>query len=162
MKNACYVLVLLLIFVISCKRNTVTLVSNNNNNLSKYVFHYRPDGITETKMTYYEGKTYTNTTFYPKRTDGYYQDVSSVTNANEQDYKKFLTLNNTRYSYDNPFIASRDITNYVEIKEIETNKYRYKKTRGFYIIEIYYDQDYKIFRVVEKKDNDSVIYAYKK
>ncbi len=158
MKNAYYVFFLLLIFVNSCKRNTVTLVSNNNN-LSKYVFDYSPEGITETKMTYYGGKKYANTTFYPKKTDGYYQDVSSVTN--EQDYKKFLILNNTRYSYDNPFIGSRDITNYVEIKEIETNKYRYKKSRGFYFIEIYYDQNYKIYRVVEKKDNDSVIYVSK-
>ncbi|MBO4234717.1 hypothetical protein FO675_10520 [Riemerella anatipestifer] len=158
MKQIIFISLTMILF--SCKEKTVTLISHDDTSV-KYVFKYTTDGIMESKVTNYQGKIYVNKTYYHWRGDGYYEYIDNLNKDTLQNFKKVLSLNDVEYTYENPFIASLDIVNKVSIDRVGVNQYRYKRERGTsYRQEIFFDKNYKIYKLVERVNKDSVVWLY--
>lgn len=148
----------LLFLLLSCNKSEILLKNNNTKNT--ILFTYYPNGIEEIITTFENGKYYKERSYLSKKKDGYYEDVDLVTNDNVKDMRKVLVKYDNNYTYSIPIpMPSFDGKVFVAIKKIEENKYLYSSISGNTGTRIFFDNNYKIYKVVRVLSlKDSLIY----
>ncbi|MCQ9640891.1 hypothetical protein MP478_16010 [Chryseobacterium sp. WG14] len=153
---------LLFFIIISCEKNkeNSVLLKNNINPKNTIFFSYRSNGIEEVLTTFENGKYYKSKNYLTKKEDGYYEDVDLVNNDSIRDYRKVLIKYNDNYTYNIPMpMPSFDGKVNVSIRNIGPNKYLYTSISGNTGIRLFFDNEYKIYKVVRiLSPRDSLVY----
>lgn len=161
-KNNRVFIIGLFFFIFSCEKNKdhEVLLKNDINSENTILFTYNSKGIEWILTTYENGKSYKSKNYLVKKGDGYYEDIDLVTNDSISDYKKVLVKYRDNYSYDIPIpMPSFDGKVNVSIKQIEPNRYLYTSISGDTGIRFFFDNNYKIYKVVRiLSPKDSLIY----
>lgn len=124
-------------------------MKNNIDPKSTILFIYNSNRIEEVVTTFENGKYYKSKNYLIKKNDGYYEDVDLVTNDNIKDYRKVLVKYNEKYTYQIPLpMPSFNGKVDVSIKQIEPNKYLYTSISGNTGTRLFFDNNYKIYKVV--------------
>jgi len=152
----------LFFFLLFCgkKNEHEILLKNDINSKNTILFSYHPNGIEWILTSYENGKYYKSKNYLIKKKDGYYEDVDLVVNDSIRDLKKVLVKYNDNYTYDIPMpMPSFDGKVTVTIKRIEADKYLYTSISGNTGIRFFFDNNYKIYKVVRiLSPKDSLTY----
>lgn len=156
------VMISLLFLLLACNKQEV-LLRNNINPKNTILFIYHKNGIEQVITTLENGKYYEEVNYLTKRKDGYYEDVDLVTNNSIKDYKKVLVKYNCNYKYNIPIpMPGFDGKVFVSIKKLGDNKYLYNSISGNTGVRIFFDNDYKIYKLIRiLGPKDSLIYEKK-
>lgn len=161
-KNNKIFMIGLFFFIFSCEKNKdhEILLKNDTNSKNTILFTYHSKGIEWILTTYENGKSYRSKNYLVKKKDGYYEDIDLVTNDSISNYKKVLVKYNENYSYNIPMpMPSFDGKVEVSIKQINPSRYLYTSISGNTGIRFFFDNNYKIYKVVRiLSPKDSLIY----